>query len=349
MRCKQKYIHIILAFAYFVMFCTCQQQSENKNQSNEDFKQNMVLIPQAFFQMGNASSDAFKEEQPVHKVKLSGFYLDKTEVSNKDFMVFVKSTGYVTTAEKDLNWEELKNSFPPDTRKPDYSMLKAASLVFYPNPNAYDLHQHNQWWDFVQGANWKHPQGPKSTIEAKKDHPVVHVSWFDAQAYCKWKKKRLPTEAEWEWAARGAKSNPTYPWGDQDPAELKKIANFFQGQFPMTNLALDGYAGTAPVASFPPNGYGLYDMAGNVWEWCADYYDVSYYDMLAQNEFSFNPMGPKTSNDPDEAYVKKRVVRGGSFLCNQSYCSGYRVTRRMKSDEQTSFEHTGFRCACDSL
>lgn len=312
-------------------------------------QESMAFIPSGKFEMGSASSDADADENPVHPVKVDSFWMDRTEVTNAEFREFIEATGYKTVAERKPDWEEIRKTLPAGTPKPHDSLLVPASLVFYPNPNAYDLSDYTAWWIWVPGANWKNPQGPQSNLEGKASHPVVHVSWLDAKAYCEWKNKRLPTEAEWEWASRGGLENPIYPWGNTEPAKMIGAGNFYQGRFPMQNFAEDGFKGTAPVKSYPPNGYGLYDMAGNVWEWCSDLYHSRYYDECLNKGLILNPTGPQNSYDPEEPYLIKRVTRGGSFLCNQVYCSGYRVSRRMKASEDTGLEHTGFRCVSDSL
>ena len=307
--------------------------------------QGMVWIKPGSFMMGADNKQASPDEYPKHKVTITGFWMDTREVTNAAFAKFVKATGYVTTAERKPDWNELKKQVAPGTPKPPDSLLVAASLVFSPPDHQIDLNDYSQWWAWVKGADWKHPHGPGSSIKGKDNYPVVHISWFDAVAYCKWAGKRLPTEAEWEWAARGGLQNKIYPWGDEPVDKGKVKANTWQGRFPDQNTLRDKFYGLAPVASFTPNGYGLYDMAGNAWEWCADNYNNSYYQTIKNGVT--NPKGPAASYDPDEPYAKKRVIRGGSFLCNDSYCSGYRVARRMKSTEDSGMEHVGFRCVAN--
>jgi formylglycine-generating enzyme len=308
----------------------------------------MKYIPGGTFMMGADNEQASADEYPKHSVQVDGFWIDETEVTNAQFQKFVEATGYITTAEKKPDWEELKKSVPPGTPKPPDSLLVAASLVFKQTERAVDLHDFNQWWSWVPGANWKHPQGPGSSIKGKENYPVVQVSWYDAIAYCKWAGKRLPTEAEWEFAARGGLINNIYPWGNEHVNAGKTKTNSWEGEFPYFNEMEDGYLTSAPVRSFAANKYGLFDMAGNVWEWCSDWYDAGYYKTLA-NTTAKNPKGPEKSSDPEDMYTPKRSLRGGSFLCNDSYCSGYRVARRMKSSPDTGLEHTGFRCVKDAM
>lgn len=307
----------------------------------------MVYIPGGVFEMGADNEQAAADEYPKHKVEVSPFYMDVTEVTNADFKKFVDATGYITTAERKPDWEVLKKTVPPGTPKPHDSLLVAASLVFTQTNGPVNLNEYSQWWSWVQGADWKHPQGPGSTIAGKENYPVVHISWDDAMAYCKWAGKRLPTEAEWEFAARGGLLNNIYPWGNEHVNAGKPKCNSWEGQFPYLNTRQDGYVTAAPVKSFSPNGYGLYDMAGNVWEWCSDWYDQDYYSSIDKIT-SINPKGPTKSFDSREPYTPKRSLRGGSFLCNDAYCSGYRVSRRMKSSPDTGLEHTGFRCVKDT-
>ena len=307
----------------------------------------MVYIKAGTFMMGGDNNQASADEFPKHKVHVDGFWMDKTEVTNAEFQKFVNATHYVTTAEKKPDWEEMKKTLPPGTPKPADNILVAASLVFHKTDGPVDLNDYSQWWSWEKGADWKHPEGPGSNLKGKENYPVVHISWYDAMAYCKWAGKRLPTEAEWEFAARGGLENHIYPWGNESINTGKSKANSWGGNFPYYNDKKDGFVKAAPVKSFSPNGYGLYDMAGNVWEWCSDWYDANYYKSLA-NSVALNPQGPGKGYDPAEPYMQKRSVRGGSFLCNDTYCTGYRVARRMKSTPDTGLEHTGFRCVKDA-
>ena len=287
----------------------------------------MVWIPGGEFQMGSNSGKP--DERPVHRVVLDGFWMDAREVTNAEFEKFVRKTGYVTVAERRLTAKDLpyltgmsEEGFPP------------GSAIFRPPDGPVDLSNHMQWWAFEAGANWKSP------AEGKPDHPVVHVAHDDAVAYARWAGKQLPTEAQWEYAARAGLNQKTYPWGETERPGGGWEMNIWQGTFPRTNSNEDGYATTAPVGSFKPNALGLYDMAGNVWEWCADWYRHDAYAASA----ALNPTGPSTSFDPAEPGLPKRVMRGGSFLCNEVYCTGYRTSARMKSTPDTSMVHTGFRC-----
>ena len=317
-----------------------QSSSVNKKMSH----QRMVLIKAGEYKMGAADNEGRKDEYPAHSVALKNFWMDITEVTNQQFREFVEATGYTTTAEKAVDWEEIKKQLPPGTPKPDADKLLPSSLVFQKNTAIDGYADYSQWWNWVNGANWKHPQGPNSDIKGKDNYPVVQISWFDAVAYCNWAGKRLPTEAEWEYAARGGQAAQKYPWGNEDVEAGKPKANTWQGKFPAVNTNWDRFDRAAPVKSYQPNPFGLFDMAGNVWEWCNDWYRDDYY----QASGKISPKGPSDSYDPEEPTMPKKVVRGGSFLCNASYCKGYRVSSRMKSSPDTGLEHTGFRCVADN-
>ena len=312
---------------------------------NTDHK-GMVWIEGGEFAMGAADKDGRTDEYPVHQVCLKGFWMDVTEVTNAQFAKFVAATGYITTAERKPDWEELKKQVSADTPRPPDSLLVASSLVFTPPAHAIALTDASQWWHWTRDANWRHPQGPNSSIRGKENYPVVHISWDDANAYAEWAGKRLPTEAEWEFAARGGLQAQPYTWGNEHPEHQVPKANTWQGHFPDNNTNWDGYNRLAPVKKYHPNKKGLYDMAGNVWEWCQDWYRPDYYQQIA-NGITQNPKGPSKSYDPDAPGMPKRVVRGGSFLCHESYCASYRVSARMSTSPDTGLEHTGFRCVAD--
>ncbi len=315
---------------------------QDPNQSTAD----MVLIPGGTFNMGADDERAWRDEYPKHQVQIDSFWMDIHEVTNAQFAAFVAATNYITTAEKAVDWDAIKNELPPGTPRPDESQLAPASLVFVASQNPVPLDNVSQWWRWKQGANWRQPEGPESDIIGKENHPVVHVSWFDAVAYCNWAGKRLPTEAEWEFASRGGLQDNPYAWGDEDLLDGKPKANTWEGNFPYQNKERDGFYLSSPVSTYASNSYGLFDMSGNVWEWCADLYHENYYKTLA-NQTTVNPKGPDTSYDSNEPYAQKRVSRGGSFLCHESYCSGYRNSMRMKTTPDTGSIHTGFRAVKD--
>ncbi len=305
----------------------------------------MIWVPGGEFVMGTDSETAWPEERPAHRVRVDGFWMDEHEVTNAEFAAFVKATGYITTAERAPSAEEILRQSPPGTPAPPPELLVPGSLVFTPPDRPVPLDDYSQWWKWTPGASWKHPDGPDSTIEGKDAYPVVHVSWDDAAAYARWAGKRLPTEAEWERAARGGLESKPYVWGDQAPSDNRAIyANIWQGEFPNRNATRDGFAGVAPVKSFPPNGYGLYDMAGNVWEWCADWYQRDLYQSRAGQGVVINPAGPERSSDPANPFEPHRVQRGGSFLCSDDYCTRYRPSARQGGAPDTGMSHVGFRC-----
>ncbi|MBM3822811.1 MAG: formylglycine-generating enzyme family protein [Verrucomicrobia bacterium] len=305
----------------------------------------MVWIPGGEFSMGSidptdmvcGGPDRMTDARPIHQVRVDGFWMDATEVTNEEFAQFVEATGYVTVAEKAPKPEDFPDA-PPEN-------LVAGSVVFQPTAEPVPLTDHLLWWSYVKGANWKQPFGPGSSYRGREKHPVVHVAHEDAAAYARWAGKRLPTEAEWEFAARGGEAAKPYAWGTELKPGGKWQANIWQGPFPVTDTAEDGFAGAAPVGQFPPNPFGLYDMAGNVWEWCADWYRPDYYALLASsNNVALNPTGPSDSYDPVEPGASKRVHRGGSFLCSDLYCTRYMIGSRGKGEVSTGSNHLGFRC-----
>ncbi|WP_340114626.1 formylglycine-generating enzyme family protein [Maribellus mangrovi] len=307
----------------------------------------MVFIEGGTFEMGADNNQARPDEYPKHPVKVNSFWMDVHEVTNAQFSKFVEETGYVTVAEKDIDWEVMKTQVPPGTPKPSAEMLKAGSMVFTPPSQSVPLNDYSQWWSWVVGASWKHPEGPESNIDGRENYPVVHICWNDAVAYCKWAGKRLPTEAEWEFAARGGLQNNIYPWGNEHIEDGSPKANSWNGHFPNMNTQKDGFYATSPVKSYQANAYGLFDMAGNVWEWTQDWYDMNYYQSLPTDKVTVDPKGPDKSNDARNPYDERKTIRGGSFLCNDSYCSSYRVAARMPGEIYTGMSHTGFRCVKD--
>ncbi len=312
----------------------------------------MVWIAGGEFSMGGTDRLARPDEAPVHRVRVDGFWIDPTEVTNAQFAAFVEATGYKTIAERPVDWEEIKKQLPEGTPKPADEVLQPGSLVFTPPDEPVDLRHHEQWWTWTNGADWRHPEGPGSSIEGRMDHPVVHIAYDDAAAYAEWAGKRLPTEAEWEFAARGGLDGRVNVWGDE-PVSPERC-NIWDGHFPDTNTKLDGYERTAPVGLYEPNGYGLYDMAGNVWEWCSDLYRPDTYARRllragGPDAVIENPTGAKTSYDPrNQLAPESRVHRGGSFLCNDSYCASYRPSARMAAPPDTALAHLGFRCVMDA-
>jgi formylglycine-generating enzyme len=321
-----------------------QSDTERNDRPPEDRRtDDMVWIPGGTFRMG--SNDHYPEEAPVHRVTVDGFWIDRTPVTNRQFKQFVRATGHVTTAE-----------VPPDPK--DYPgalphMLYAGSLVFVPPRAAVDLRDWSQWWTFLKGADWRHPYGPKSNIKGLDNHPVVHVSCSDALAYAKWVGRDLPSEAEWEFAARGGLDGAEFAWGDELAPRGVQMANTWQGNFPRQNLKEDGYERTSPVTAFPANGYGVYDMIGNVWEWTADWYAPKHEAEAAKACcIPENPRGgqEEQSYDPCQPNIKipRKVIKGGSHLCAPNYCRRYRPAARHAEPVDTSTGHLGFRCVLRS-
>ena len=318
---------------------------ENRGPAPETSPKGMVWIPGGEFSMGandppdmdDIGMKATFDARPIHRVYVDGFYMDKTDVTNAQFAEFVRGTGYVTVAERTPRAEDFPGA-PPEN-------LVAGSVVFSPPSHAVLLNDHFQWWTYVQGANWRHPSGPNSSILGKGNYPVVQVAYEDAVAYAKWAAKRLPTEAEWEFAARGGLAGKPFVWGEEFRPNGKWMANTHQGHFPNTDTGEDGFIGISPVAHYPPNPYGLYDMAGNVWQWTSDWYRPDYYKQLAAvGGVARNPRGPGTPFDPTEPSEPKKVHRGGSYLCTDQYCSRYIVGTRGKGEISTGTNHLGFRC-----
>jgi formylglycine-generating enzyme required for sulfatase activity len=306
----------------------------------------MVWIPGGEFSMGasdprgleHGGPDPMGDARPIHRVYVDPFWMDATEVTNEEFAKFVRATGYVTVAERKPTREEFPTA--PEEN------LKAGSVVFTPPAGEVPLDDHYRWWSYVPGASWRHPEGPGTDLRGRPNQPVVHVAYEDSLAYAGWAGKRLPTEAEWEFAARGGMSGRLYPWGDELKPGGRWAANIYEGRFPVrgADRGEDGYVGLAPVAQFAPNGYGLYDVAGNAWEWVSDWYRPDYYATVASGGVARNPSGPPDSFDPAEPRERKRVHRGGSYLCTEQYCTRYMIGTRGKGEVRTGSNHLGFRC-----
>jgi formylglycine-generating enzyme len=318
---------------------------ENQDPAPGAPPEGMAWIPGGEFSMGandppdmdEVGMNATKDSRPIHRVYVDGYYMDKTDVTNAEFAAFIRATHFVTVAERTPRAEDLPGVAPKD--------LVPGGVVFAAPEHSVTLDNYLQWWTFVKGASWRHPNGPGSSIKGKENYPVVMIAYEDAVAYAKWAGKRLPTEAEWEFAARGGMSGKPFVWGDTFRPSGKYMANTFQGHFPDKNIGADGFDGTSPVAHYAPNQYGLYDMAGDVWQWTSDWYSPTYYQQLASmNSVVRNPTGPDASFDPEEPSVPKKVHRGGSFLCTDQYCSRYIVGTRGKGDVNTAANHLGFRC-----
>jgi len=305
----------------------------------------MVWIPGGEFSMGSedprgavcGGPDAMQDARPVHRVFVDGFFMDATEVTNGEFARFVRETGYITVAQRTPRAEDFPGA-PAEALVP-------GSAVFTPTEGPVPLDSHFRWWRYQKGADWQHPEGPGTSIEGRDADPVVHVAYEDAEAFARWAGKRLPTEAEWEFAARGGRSGELYPWGNDLKPEGRFTANIYTGKFPTKDTGADGFQGIAPVGRFSPNPFGLHDMGGNVWEWVSDWYRPDYYQQcVLAGGVARNPVGPSSSYDPAEPSEKKRVHRGGSFLCTDEYCTRYMVGSRGKGEVSTGSNHVGFRC-----
>ena len=311
----------------------------------------MAWIPGGEFTMGSDAVEARPDERPAHRVRVGGFWMDTHEVTNDQFAEFVRATGHRTVAERPVEWESIRSQVPPGPPRPSEAEPQPGSLVFAPTEGAVPLDDASRWWTWTRGADWKHPEGPGSSLEGRGAHPVVHVAFEDAEAYARWAGKRLPTEAEWEFAARGGLDGRTFVWGDAplDPSRC----NVWQGDFPWRNTMADGFARTSPVGSYAANGFGLFDMAGNVWEWCSDRFDANEYARRAAaigpGGVAVDPHGPARADDPRNPLApESRAQRGGSYLCNPSYCSSYRPSARMGCAPDTGLSHVGFRCVKDA-
>ncbi|WP_375242125.1 formylglycine-generating enzyme family protein [Lacinutrix sp.] len=356
----QNTLLILLLFA----FVACDndkkaQQNREKSVETEKKKQqliieklNTVTTPEGMvwvngktFTQGAKTNDQFAmmREKPAHQVSVDGFFIDITEVTNKQYKAFVDATNYVTIAERPIDWEEMKKELPEGTRKPHDSILQPGSLIFNKNAKAVvNMANYSQWWTWKIGANWKHPEGPNSSIKGKDNFPVVHIALEDAQAYCKWANRRLPTEAEWESAAQGKNADAIFTWGN-NPKNLNDNANTWQGVFPIKNNSEDGFSFISPVKSYPPNSIGVYDMIGNVWELTSDVFNVNYYNQLDISSVITNPNGATQGYNPDNPYQEENVMKGGSFLCHDSYCASFRISAKMGVSKDSGSDHVGFR------
>lgn len=338
----------IRVFCATVAACACVLAQKQSTPSGDLIQRHagMAHIPGGEFWMGmedprpheHGGHEAMDDARPVHRVRVRGFWMDKTDVTNREFARFVRSTGYVTVAERKPEAKDFPGA--------DTADLVPGAIVFTNPRHPVSLSDPYAWWRYVPGANWRHPLGSNSSIIGRDNDPVVQIAYEDAEAYAKWIGKRLPTEAEWEYAARGGLDRKLYAWGDSMNPNGRWMANTYQGTFPIQDEKRDGYSGIAPVASFAPNGYGLYDMSGNVWQWVSDWYRPDYYAQL-RDGVADNPRGPSDSYDPVEPGVRKRVQRGGSFLCTDEYCTRFMVGARGRGEPSSATNHVGFRCVMD--
>ena len=329
----------------FLFLVSCKNNTKPINISQVKTPEGMIWVEGKTFLQGAKSSDvyAMPREKPAHEVTVDGFFIDATEVTNKQFKAFVDATGYLTIAERKISWDELRKQLPEGTPKPHDSILQPGSLIFNKNVKAVvDMNNYQQWWTWKIGANWQHPEGPNSSIEGKNNHPVVHIAYEDAIAYCKWANRRLPTEAEWESAAQGNNNSTIFTWGN-NLESLNQNTNTWQGNFPVKNESIDGFELVAEVGSYPPNSIGLYDMLGNVWEITSDFFNVNYYRKLDLSKKIINPSGAKKWFNPSNPYQEERVMKGGSFLCHVSYCASFRISAKMGVSIDSGSDHVGFR------
>ena len=326
------------------LFFSCANNQKDKSISFET-PDGMVWVEGKSYTKGAKQNDdyAMMREKPSHEVYIDGFYIDVTEVTNNQFQKFVNETGYLTIAEREIDWGEMKKNLPAGTPKPHDSILQPGSLIFNDKlKKVDDMNNYFQWWRWQTGANWRSPKGPGSNIENKGNYPVVHIAYEDAKAYCEWANRRLPTEAEWESAAQGNYKNAVFPWGD-DLKLLNSNANTWQGNFPVKNESIDGYEMIAPVKSFPANSIGIFDMVGNVWEITDDLFNVNYYSEISTETELKNLKGASSCYNPSNPYEIQYVMKGGSFLCHDSYCASYRISARMGVSVGSGSDHTGFR------
>jgi len=340
-------LSLFLVILSTISSCKDKEVTTSKTEtiSTTEAPEGMIWVEQKTFLQGAKASDnyAMSREKPAHMVTVDGFYMDITEVTNKQFKAFIDATKYITIAERKIDWEEMKKQLPANTPKPHDSILQPGSLIFNKSVNAVvNMENYGQWWTWRTGADWKHPEGPESSIEGKDNYPVVHVAYPDVIAYCEWANRRLPTEAEWESAAQGSNSNTIFTWGN-DPTLLDANANTWQGVFPTKNEPKDGFEFISPVKSYAPNSIGLYDMAGNVWEITSDFFHVKYYSELDLSKPILNPKGANQHFNPNNPYEVEHVMKGGSFLCHASYCASFRISAKMGVSTDSGSDHMGFR------
>lgn len=356
------FLSVVLTISFFIVGCKNKTEPKEVTVSNTiqetittpvlaqekaevNTPKDMIWVPKKTFLMGAKENDSYAmpREKPSHKVAVEGFFIDTHEVTNLQFKKFVEATNYITIAERAIDWEEIKKSLPAGTPKPADSILQPGSLIFNKHAKGVvSMANYGQWWKWKIGANWRHPEGPGSSIEGKDNFPVVHVGRKDALAYCKWANRKLPTEAQWESAAQGKFDNNIYTWGNKHE-DLNKNANTWQGKFPEENISEDRFEYIAPVKSYPANTIGLYDMAGNVWEMTADLFNVNYYKDLDLNIVYENPKGAAKSYSPANPYQTEYVIKGGSFLCHESYCASFRISSKMGMEQDSGSDHIGFR------